>query len=182
MGNVAIVTDSNSGISQAEGKELGIYVIPMPFLVDGKLYFDNDVFVEYDLLKNISPKHIKKLLRALQEKDNTLDNNKLFISAIKIYSLFGYDNSKKIIDDFFTYATPLSCQSSARELHKDERRQFRLENQEKFYYYGMEQDVFLALQNGNFDILKNISEILTKKKSCHIKHLRIFSRKFLEQI
>lgn len=41
MGNVAIVTDSNSGISQTEGKELGIYVIPMPFLVDGKLYFED---------------------------------------------------------------------------------------------------------------------------------------------
>ena len=41
MGNVAIVTNSNSGISQAEGKELGIYVIPMPFLVDGKLYFED---------------------------------------------------------------------------------------------------------------------------------------------
>lgn len=41
MGNVAIVTDSNSGISQVEGKELGIYVIPMPFLVDGKLYFED---------------------------------------------------------------------------------------------------------------------------------------------
>ena len=41
MGSVAIVTDSNSGISQAEGKELGIYVIPMPFLVDGKLYFED---------------------------------------------------------------------------------------------------------------------------------------------
>ena len=56
MGNVAIVTDSNSGISQAEGKELGIYVIPMPFLVDGKLYFEDvDMnkeqfyhFLEYD--------------------------------------------------------------------------------------------------------------------------------------
>ena len=41
MGSVAIVTDSNSGISQAEGKELGIYVIPMPFLVNGKLYFED---------------------------------------------------------------------------------------------------------------------------------------------
>ena len=41
MGSVAIVTDSNSGISQAEGKELGIYVIPMPFLVEGKLYFED---------------------------------------------------------------------------------------------------------------------------------------------
>ena len=41
MCNVDIVTDSNSGISQAEAKELGIYVIPMPFLVDGKLYFED---------------------------------------------------------------------------------------------------------------------------------------------
>lgn len=41
MSSVAIVTDSNSGISQAEAKELGIYVIPMPFLVDGKLYFED---------------------------------------------------------------------------------------------------------------------------------------------
>ena len=41
MSSVAIVTDSNSGISQAEGKELGIYVIPMPCLVDGKLYYEN---------------------------------------------------------------------------------------------------------------------------------------------
>lgn len=41
MSSVAIVTDSNSGISQAEGKEFGIYVIPMPFLVDGKLYFED---------------------------------------------------------------------------------------------------------------------------------------------
>lgn len=41
MGSIAIVTDSNSGISQAEAKELGVYVIPMPFLVDGKLYFED---------------------------------------------------------------------------------------------------------------------------------------------
>ena len=55
MGNVAIVTDSNSGISQAEAKELGIYVIPMPFLVDGKLYFEDvDMYKEqfYHFLEN----------------------------------------------------------------------------------------------------------------------------------
>ena len=28
MGKVAIVTDSNSGITQAEGKKMGIYVLP----------------------------------------------------------------------------------------------------------------------------------------------------------
>ena len=41
MSSVAIVTDSNSVISQAEGRELGIYVIPMPCIVDGKLYYEN---------------------------------------------------------------------------------------------------------------------------------------------
>lgn len=37
----AIVTDSNSGITQAEAKELGIYVIPMPVLIDGEQYFED---------------------------------------------------------------------------------------------------------------------------------------------
>ena len=37
----AIVTDSNSGITQAEAKELGITVIPMPFLIDGEQFFED---------------------------------------------------------------------------------------------------------------------------------------------
>ena len=37
----AVVTDSNSGITQAQGKELGIYVLPMPFMIDGKEYFED---------------------------------------------------------------------------------------------------------------------------------------------
>lgn len=35
---VAIVTDSNSGITQAQAKDMGIFVIPMPFIIDGDLY------------------------------------------------------------------------------------------------------------------------------------------------
>ena len=31
MGKIAIVTDSNSGITQAQAEEIGVYVIPMPF-------------------------------------------------------------------------------------------------------------------------------------------------------
>ncbi len=41
MTNVKIVTDSNSGITQAEAKKLGIFVIPMPFLIDGEEYFED---------------------------------------------------------------------------------------------------------------------------------------------
>ena len=37
----AIVTDSNSGITQAEGKRLGIFVIPMPFFIDEKLFLED---------------------------------------------------------------------------------------------------------------------------------------------
>ncbi len=41
MGKVAVMTDSNSGITQKAGKELGIYVLPMPFYIDEKLYFED---------------------------------------------------------------------------------------------------------------------------------------------
>lgn len=39
-GKIAIVTDSNSGITQEEGKKLGIHVLPMPFMIDEKPYLD----------------------------------------------------------------------------------------------------------------------------------------------
>ena len=41
MGKIAIVTDSNSGITQAQGKELGIHVIPMPFYINDELFFED---------------------------------------------------------------------------------------------------------------------------------------------
>ena len=39
--SVAVVTDSNSGIFQAEGKKYGITIIPMPFIVDDEEYFED---------------------------------------------------------------------------------------------------------------------------------------------
>ena len=38
---VAIVTDSNSGITQESAKELGIFVIPMPAIIDGKIFYED---------------------------------------------------------------------------------------------------------------------------------------------
>ena len=40
MSKVAIVTDSNSGITQQQAEELGISVLPMPFMIEGKTYFE----------------------------------------------------------------------------------------------------------------------------------------------
>lgn len=41
MDKVAIVTDSNSGITQSQGQEYGIHVLPMPFMIDGETFFED---------------------------------------------------------------------------------------------------------------------------------------------
>lgn len=35
---IAVITDSNSGITQAQAKEIGLYVLPMPFMIDEETY------------------------------------------------------------------------------------------------------------------------------------------------
>ncbi|MDE7087079.1 MAG: DegV family protein [Clostridia bacterium] len=55
MDKIAIVTDSNSGITQEEGKNHGIYVIPMPFTVDGEEYLEDISITQekfFELLEN----------------------------------------------------------------------------------------------------------------------------------
>ena len=41
MAKVAIATDSNSGITQKQAKEMGIYILPMPFTIDEELYYED---------------------------------------------------------------------------------------------------------------------------------------------
>lgn len=40
MGKVAILTDSNSGITQEEAKKLGIYVFPTPVYIDDEVFYE----------------------------------------------------------------------------------------------------------------------------------------------
>ncbi len=53
MSKVAIVTDSNSGITQKRGKELGIYVLPMPFFIDEKLYFEDITLTQEEFYERL---------------------------------------------------------------------------------------------------------------------------------
>ncbi len=41
MSRIAIVTDSNSGITQKQGQELGIFVVPMPFMINGEDFYED---------------------------------------------------------------------------------------------------------------------------------------------
>ena len=39
MNKVAILTDSNSGITQAQAVQTGVYVLPMPFYISGEMLY-----------------------------------------------------------------------------------------------------------------------------------------------
>lgn len=50
----AIMTDTNSGITKDIAKELGIYVIPMPVIIDEKTYYENDTITEEEFFCALS--------------------------------------------------------------------------------------------------------------------------------
>ena len=54
MPKIAIVTDSNSGITQERAKELGITVMPMPFFVNGKLHYEDIDFSQEDFYRALT--------------------------------------------------------------------------------------------------------------------------------
>lgn len=55
MGKIAIISDSNSGISQEEAKELSISIVPMPFFINGETYYEGENLTQeqfYERLKD----------------------------------------------------------------------------------------------------------------------------------
>lgn len=50
----AIVTDSNSGIFEAEGRNLGVFVIPMPIIIEGKTYYEGKDITREELRAALS--------------------------------------------------------------------------------------------------------------------------------
>ena len=84
MSKIAIVTDSNSGITQKQAKELSVAVLPMPFMIREKTYFEDiDLTQEefYDMLvggddigtSQPSPESVMNLWKELlQENDEVV--------------------------------------------------------------------------------------------------------------
>lgn len=76
MSKIAICTDSNSGITQAQAEELGVAVLPMPFMISEQTYFEDINLTQdefYEKLKDgadistsqPSPEEVMKLWREL---------------------------------------------------------------------------------------------------------------------
>ncbi len=53
MSKVAIITDSNSGISQVEAESLGIFVVPMPFIVNDETLFEDINLTKEQFFENL---------------------------------------------------------------------------------------------------------------------------------
>ncbi len=54
MAKVAVVTDSNSGITQKQAEQLGIYVLPMPFFINDQLYYEDIDLSQEDFYKHLT--------------------------------------------------------------------------------------------------------------------------------
>ncbi|MDE6738645.1 MAG: DegV family protein, partial [Lachnospiraceae bacterium] len=51
---IAIITDSNSGITQAQAKELGIYVLPMPFMINNETYYEDITLTQEEFYRRLA--------------------------------------------------------------------------------------------------------------------------------
>ena len=69
MKKIAVVTDSNSGITQEEAQKMGIHVLPMPFTIDGNEYFEVSFPIDHFL-------HLTGIETRLSAKDFYKDAKK----------------------------------------------------------------------------------------------------------
>ena len=53
MSKIAIATDSNSGITQAEAKKLGIQVLPMPFFIDEEVFYEDITLTQEEFYQKL---------------------------------------------------------------------------------------------------------------------------------
>ncbi len=53
MSRIAVATDSNSGITQAMARDMGIRVLPMPFFINGELYFEDITLTQAEFYEKL---------------------------------------------------------------------------------------------------------------------------------
>lgn len=51
---VAILTDTNSGLSKKEAENIGIYVIPMPVLIDEEVFYEGENLTEEEFYEALT--------------------------------------------------------------------------------------------------------------------------------
>lgn len=57
MKKIAVITDSNSGITQSQSKELGVIVLPMPFTIDNEDYYEDINLSQEEFYEKLKGNH-----------------------------------------------------------------------------------------------------------------------------
>ena len=76
----AIITDSNSGITRNEAKELGVFVVPMPFLIDGEQYFEDISLTQEEFYEKL-----KSDAQVSTSQPSAFDVGELWTEVLKDY-------------------------------------------------------------------------------------------------
>ena len=120
-----------------------------------EITFKNGVVLPYQNILNVKEGKVNKLISLLKEKGDYLEEDLLEVS-LKLYYIFDYDNARNIILDKFTNITPSAVNRIIDFNFKDHRREYRTKHQERFYHYGMENEVVDALNNNDYDFFSNL--------------------------
>ena len=118
--------------------------------------FLDDTLININFLKALNGKHICSIIEKLNKISNDLTNEKILLLAIKLYCIFGYDNTISIINNKFTYMTDSALSRAANTNFVNTRRVYRLEHQNKFYSNDMIKNTLKALETDNLDFFRNI--------------------------
>ncbi|MDE7440353.1 MAG: DegV family protein [Clostridia bacterium] len=81
----AVITDSNSGITQAEAKELGISVVPMPVLIDEDIFYE-----DLTLTQEMFYEKLKSNVRVSTSQPNPEHVGEIWDEALKNYDEIVY--------------------------------------------------------------------------------------------
>lgn len=81
----AIITDSNSGITQATAKELGILVVPMPVLIDGEQYYEDLTLSQEQFYEKL-----KSNANISTSQPNPVDVGEIWAEALKTHDAVVY--------------------------------------------------------------------------------------------
>ena len=119
------------------------------------IVLNNGTVIPLNLLNKTKPSHIIKLMKDLGIKSK-FDSEIFFEVAIKLNTLFGFDIAKKIITDKFSYLNENSIKRIVNFKFINIRREYRFNNQQKFYFYGMISEIENAINTQNHEFLINL--------------------------
>lgn len=166
----AIITDSNSGITQKEAKELGLYVVPMPVLIDGDIFYEDITLTQDDFYEKL-----KGNASVSTSQPNPEEVGKIWEQALKEYDEIVYIPMSSGLSE--------TCHTLQRFVETDERfigKVFVVDNQR--ISITQKQSVFDALkmaEEGKSG--KEIADLLLRDKLKASIYIMVDTLKYLKK-